>query len=350
MTSRERLLRAINRNMPDRVPLALAYENPDDLCRQRGHPKMVGRLRQDVSWVMFETRPGDAAEFARYHGRLPEGVTLDEWGIGYQRSSTRQSTRRLHPLAKATQTADVERYPFPDMTQAWRHADLEGEVAAAHAAGLAAMGQMSQTIFELAWAMRGMESLLMDFHLNPTLATALLDRITEIRCFMASRFAEAGVDLLRLGDDIGTQRGLLMSPQTWRQWLKPRLARVVQAARRVNPTLPIKYHTDGNAGDVIADLCDIGVTILNPVQPECLDQAALKRQFGDRLAFWGCISVQSTLPFGTPEDVRRTVREVIHTVGCGGGLVLGPTHSVGDDVPWENLLALYEAAEQYGVY
>jgi uroporphyrinogen decarboxylase len=349
VTSRERLLKAINREPPDRVPIALAYEMPDDLCRQRGHPEMVGRLRQDVRWLMFETRPGNAAEFARYHGRMPEGATLDEWGIGYQRSSTGQATRRLHPLADVSRAADIERYPFPDMTQAWRHADLEKKVAAAHVAGLAAMGQMSQTIFELAWAMRGMEALLMDLTLNPALATALLDRITDIRCFMARRFTEAGVDVLRLGDDIGTQRGLLMSPETWRRWLKPGLARVIEAARSVNSAIPIKYHTDGNARDVIADLCDVGVTILNPVQPECLDPAALKREFGDRLAFWGCISVQSTLPFGTAADVQRAVREVIETVGAGGGLVIGPTHSVGADVPWENVLALYEAAEEYGV-
>lgn len=350
MTSRQRLVQAINRNLPDRVPLALAYETPDALCRQRGHPEMVGRLRQDVSWVVFESRPGNAAEFARYHRHLPDGVTLDEWGIGYQRSSTGQSTRRLHPLAEVNQATDIDRYPFPDMTQAWRHADLEAKVAAAHAAGLAAMGQMSQTIFELAWAMRGMEALLMDFTLAPALAAALLERITEIRCFMARRFAQAGVDVLRLGDDIGTQRGLLMSPQTWRQWLKPRLAQVIEAAHSVAPALPIKYHTDGNPGDVIADLCDIGVTILNPVQPECLDQAALKREFGNRLAFWGCVSVQSTLPFGTPEEVRTTVRQVIETVGASGGLVLGPTHTIGDDIPWGNLLAFYEAAEEYGVY
>ena len=350
MTSRERLLRAVNREVPDRVPLAMAYGYADDLCRQRGHPEMVGRLRQDVRWVMFQRRPGDASVFGQYQGPLPEGARLDEWGIGFARSSTGQTTGRLHPLAQAEHERDIDRYPFPDMTQAWRHVGLEAEVAAVQAEGLAAMGQMSQTIFELAWAMRGMEALLMDFSLNPALAAALLDRITDARCFMARRFAEAGVDVLRLGDDIGTQRGLLMSPETWRRWLKPGLARVIAVARAVNPALPVKYHTDGNARDVIADLCEVGVTILNPVQPECLDQAALKREFGDRLAFWGCISVQSTLPFGTPEEVRGTVREVIETVGSGGGLVLGPTHSVGDDVPWENVLALYEAAEEYGVY
>jgi len=350
MTSRERLLRAVNREVPDRVPVTLAYGHIDDLCRERGHPEMVGALRQDLRLVTFVSRPREANEFARYHTPLPRSASVNEWGIGFVLSSTGQSARHLHPLAQAKHPPDIDSYPFPDMTEAWRHAGLDADVAAVHAEGLAAVGQMSQTIFELAWGLRGFAALLMDLALNPALAAALLDRITGIRCFMARRFAEAGVDVLRLGDDIGTQRGLLMSPGTWRQWLKPRLARVIEAARSVNPTLPIKYHTDGDARDVIADLCDVGVTILNPVQPECLDQAALKREFGDSLAFWGCISVQSTLPFGTPEEVRLTVREVIETMGCGGGLVLGPTHTVGEDVPWENILALYQAAEEYGVY
>jgi len=270
--------------------------------------------------------------------------------VGFLPSSTGESVRLLHPLAGADSARKLDAYPFPDMTEPWRHADLEARVAVLHAEGVAVVGQMSQTIFELAWALRGMETLLLDFSLNPGFATDLLDRLTDIRCFMAKRFAQAGVDVLRLGDDIGSQRGLLMSPATWRRWLKPRLARVIEAARSIDPTIPVKYHTDGQALAVIPELCEIGVTILNPVQPECLDPPALKRQFGDRLAFWGCISVQSTLPLGTTEDVRAAVREVIQTVGAGGGLVLAPTHSIQRDIPWDNVLAFYQAAEEYGTY
>jgi len=350
VTSRERLLRAVRREVPDRVPVTLAYGHIDDLSRRRGHPELVGTLRQDQMMVTFHSRTPAAGEFARYHGDLPAGVWLNEWGVGSVASSTGESVRLLHPLAGVNSAAEVRAYPFPDMGEPWRHADLEERVAALHAEGVAVVGQMSQTIFELAWALRGMEALLLDLALNPGFAAALLDRITDIRCSMARRFAQGGVDVLRLGDDIGSQRGLLMSPATWRQWLKPRLARVIEAARSVAPTIPVKYHTDGQASEAIPELCEIGVTILNPVQPECLDPAALKRQFGDRLAFWGCISVQSVLPFGTPEEVRANVRDVIETVGAGGGLVLAPTHSVQDDIPWENILAFYQAAEEFGTY
>ncbi|MHB0878096.1 MAG: uroporphyrinogen decarboxylase family protein, partial [Anaerolineae bacterium] len=205
------------------------------------------------------------------------------------------------------------------MREGWRHEDLAMQVAEIHGEGIAAVGQMSQTVFELSWALRGMGALLTDFHLNPELAAALLDQITEIRCFQAQRFAKAGVDVLRLGDDIGTERGLLMSPGMWRRWLKPRLRSVIESARLVNPAIPIKYHSDGNVEAVIADLIEVGVTILNPVQPECMDPVKLKQDYGRDLAFWGTIGVQSTMPLGSPADVRRSVQHMVETVGAGGG-------------------------------
>ncbi|MBI2939372.1 MAG: hypothetical protein HYY04_02955 [Chloroflexi bacterium] len=350
MNGRERLLRAVRRELPDRVPVTLAYNHIDDLCRQRGHSEMVGRLRQDQKTLAFHSRAPSFDEFARYHREIPSGAKINDWGVVLFRSPTGESQDQLHPLAELEEARELESYPFPDMTEPWRHADLETRVAALHAEGVAAVGQMSQTIFELAWYMRGMEQLMLDFSDNPDFAAALLDRIADIRCFMARRYAEAGVDVLRLGDDIAGEHTLLMSLPTWRRWLKPRLARVIAAARSVDPAIPVKYHTDGRALPAIPELCEIGVTILNPVQPECMDPAALKKQYGDRLAFWGTIGVQSTLPFGSPADVRAAVRTMIQTVGAGGGLVLAPTHSIEKDVPWENILAFYEAAEEYGVY
>jgi uroporphyrinogen decarboxylase len=350
MTGRERLLRAVQRQQPDRVPVTLAYGHIDRLCQQRGHPEMVGRLRQDQDTVSFRLRSPTPDAFARYHRDLPPNATINEWGVANVRSSTGASTLHIPPLADLDDARALDAYPFPDLTEPWRHADLEAQVAAAHARGVAAVGQMSQTIFELAHLLRGFEALLVDFALGSAFAEALLDRLAAIRCQQARRFAQAGVDVLRVGDDIAGQQGMLMNPSAWRHWLKPRLASVIEAARRIDPALPVKYHSDGRPLDVLPDLIEIGVTILNPVQPECLDQAALKRTYGDRLAFWGCIGVQSTLPHGTPAQVRAAVREVIRTVGAGGGLVLGPTHSVEPDVPWENIVAFYEAAEEYGRY
>jgi len=345
VTGRERILRAVRRQVPDRVPVTLAYGHIDELCRLSGHPEMIGKLRQDQQTVEFHPGRLRPEQLGPYVGEAPPGVNFDDWGIGWYSSSTAATSGFIHPLANATSAEEVRHFPFPDLTERWRHEDLERDVAALHAQGVAAVGQMSQTIFEVAMLMRGVQRLLVDFLESPALVTTLLDRITDVRCFQAKRLAQAGVDILRLGDDVGSQRGMIMSPGTWRRWLKPRLRRVIESAAAVRPDLPIKYHSDGNVKAIIPELCEVGVTILNPVQPEAMDPAALKQAYGQRLAFWGTIGTQSLLPFGTPEQVRSTVRFMVRTVGEGGGLVLAPTHSIEPDVPWDNILAFYEAAE-----
>ena len=209
---------------------------------------------------------------------------------------------------------------------------------------------MACTIFETAWQIRGLTELLTDFLTREDWASCLLDRITELSVFRAKRFSEAGVDIIHVGDDIGMEDRMMMSPDTWRKWLKPRMARIIEAAREIKPDVLFHYHSDGYVEPVIPDLIQIGIDVLNPVQPECMDPAKLKREFGDRLAFWGTIGLQHTLPFGTPEEVEREVKERIETVGKGGGLYLSPTHVIAPEVPHENIFALVEAAKKYGRY
>ena len=151
-------------------------------------------------------------------------------------------------------------------------------------------------------------------------------------------------------EDVATQQGMMISPGAFRKFLKPSLARIIAAARKVAPEVVIFFHSDGNCEKIIPDLVEIGVSVLNPVQPECMDPAKLKKLYGDELAFWGTISIQKTLPFGTPDDVKAEVKERIQTVGRGGGLLISATHRIQPDVPWENLLAFFEAVEQYGTY
>jgi uroporphyrinogen decarboxylase len=309
---------------------------------------MVGRFRQDQRTVAFGMRASKAGDFAGYVHDVPPGTQFDEWGIGRFRSSTGSSADHVHPLAALDSPDEVHGFPFPDLSEVWRHADLEARIEAIHAQGTAAVGQMSQTFFELAMLMRGMEALFIDLYDNKPFVEALLDQILEQRSFQATRFAEAGVDVLRLGDDFGTQSGMIMSPRMWRKWFKPRLKRVIDAAREVTPDLPVKYHSDGRIDPIIPDLIEVGVTVLNPVQPEAMDPVEVKRAYGDRLALWGTVGVQSTLPFGTVEEVRATVRHRIETLGRRGGLVIAPTHSIQDDIPWENIAAFYDAVEEFG--
>jgi uroporphyrinogen decarboxylase len=223
-------------------------------------------------------------------------------------------------------------------------------VASLHQDGLAVAGFLQQTLFELAWEMRGMEELLVDFYLNKPFADCLLDKITEIRCKMAARYAEAGVDILRLGDDLGTQRALMISPKTWEEMLMSRLGRIIAAARKQNPGIIIFFHSDGFIEPIIEDLIEIGVDVLNPIQPECMDVAALKKKYGDRLSFWGGVGIQTTMPFGTPAEVKEVVKWTIETLGVDGGFLISPTHALQSDVPWENVVAFFEAVDQFGWY
>lgn len=141
-----------------------------------------------------------------------------------------------------------------------------------------------------------------------------------------------------------------IKPKTWRKWLKPRFERIITRARKINPRVFVWYHSDGFIEPIIPDLIEIGVDVLNPVQPESMDPVKLKKEFGDNLAFWGTIGIQTNLPFGTPEEVRKVVKERIETVGKGGGLVIGPAHAIEPEVPLENIAAFVEAAKEYGKY
>lgn len=133
----------------------------------------------------------------------------------------------------------------------------------------------------------------------------------------------------------------------WREWLKPRLASVIEAAKEANPEVLIFYHSCGYIEPIIPDLIEIGVDILNPVQPESMDPERIKKLYGNELAFWGTIGTQTTLPFGTPDEVRQEVKRMIETVGDGGGLLISPTHVIEPDVPWENIMAFVDAVKEY---
>jgi uroporphyrinogen-III decarboxylase len=135
---------------------------------------------------------------------------------------------------------------------------------------------------------------------------------------------------------------MLMSPDTWRRFLKPRMAAFISSLKSINPSLKVAYHSDGSILPIIPELIEVGVDVLNPVQPRSMDPALLKRQYGDDLCFWGSIDEQQTLPFGGPADVRAEVMQRLQTLGRDGGLIIGPTHHVQLDTPVENVQALVE--------
>lgn len=276
------------------------------------------------------------------------GTTFDTWGVGHEPGSAaaHHMTRMLHPLASATSIADLDAYPFPEWDST-PSAKLVQEVAAQHALGNAVEGHFACTVWETAWYLRSMERLVADFADDPEFATELLERVTVRSECRAAAFAKAGVDIICLGDDIGTQSRLMMSPATYRRWLKPRLRRVVDAAKAVNPEIVVLYHSCGFVTGLIPDLIEAGVEVLNPVQPESMQFAELHREFGQHLSFNGTIGTQSVMPFGTPAEVTAEVHRVLAIAGKQGGLVPCPTHLLEPEVPWANIEAYVDACRSW---
>ena len=210
-----------------------------------------------------------------------------------------------------------------------------------------AIGDMQCTVWETAWYMRGMENLMCDMMTEDPMAEILLDKVTQTSIRRAECFARAGADSLFLGDDIGMQRTIMMSEGLYNEWIMPRLKKVIDAAKAINPEMIIFYHSCGYIKELIPYLIKAGVEVLNPVQPECMDFKELHSKYGDRLSFHGTIGTQTTMPFGTPDEVRRKVFENLDITGKQGGLYVCPTHMLEPEVPVENVIAYIQACVDY---
>jgi len=349
MTSRDRVLAAAHRQVPDRVPRTIPLEHgvSELLKAYLGVAELEQYLKVDMTWV--EPNPTVLkTNFSQFFPRA--GVTWDEWGRGRIWDKEDHYAEYLYSLEKAERPDEILAYPWPDFSMAYRYEGMPEKVAAIQAQGQAVIGSLEETVFEIAWQLRSMERLFQDIIFNDEKAPLLLDLITERQIAKARAFATAGVDLICTGDDVAMQNGLLMSHKMWKQWFRPRLERVIHAAREIKPEVLIWYHSDGKINDLVPDLISVGVDILNPVQPECVDHRWIKATFGDRLSFSGGLGVQSILPFGTPEEVRMHVKQTIEILGKGGGLIVGPSHVIERDTPIENILAMLDAIDQYGKY
>jgi uroporphyrinogen decarboxylase len=355
---RDRVATALAREEPDRCPMQISF-TPEFAERLRADLGVRGalnvarggehnphgggntyELERAIDTDLILTSVGWANSYYAGHGEY-----TDEWGVTWreQRYETRFGTGHYtemvgHPLAD---DAAVETYVPPDPHRPELYADSE-RVIREYGDDYWIVGVTVTTIWETAWALRGYERLLMDLVEEPELADRILEIPFRYHLAAAERLVRMGVDMVWTGDDIGSQRGMLMSPATWRRFFKPRMAELVSRLRAIRPDVTIAYHTDGDVRDVIPELIEIGIDVLNPVQPACMDPAELKRAYADRLCFWGTVDEQRTLPFGTADDVRAEILERLRTVGRGGGLILAPTHHVQLDTPLENLWAMVD--------
>ena len=352
MTHKERVVAALAHESADRCPLQISFtpEFAERLAADMGlaerahNPHGGGNtyvLERALDIDMLQTSVGWANCY--YAG---DDTYTDEWGVSWRSApyrtpfgQGRYTEIAGHPLAE---DAAVDSYRPPDPARPELYEDAR-RLIADYGREYYICGVTVTTIFETAWALRGLEALMMDFVLDPELADRILDIPFLYHLEAAKRLAAMGVDMIWTGDDMGAQHSMLMSPEIWRRFFKPRMARFFAEVKAINPAVKIAYHSDGAIQPIIPELIEIGLDVLNPVQPASMDPAALKAEFGDRLCFWGSIDEQHTLPFGSPDEVRREVELRLGTIGSGGGLIIGPTHHVQLDTPLGNFYALVEA-------
>ena len=351
MNGRECILEALDGRTPGRIPLALAFYEMDGAALAppgAWRPDLV-----DVAFVAFPVSP-EEAELRRRAlphpgdtrlGSVSQAARYARWGYHPE------AAEGGNPLELARTVADLERFPFPDASGPYVVDGLASQVAALHARGLAAGGNtphLGGELFEAAWRLRGLETFLIDLVERREMAHFLLDRLAELARRNAATLARAGVDVLSLDDDVGMPGTMMISPASWREFFKPRLAGIIEAARVAKPDVRVIYHSDGHVEPILDDLVEIGVAGLNPVQPEHMDAARIRRRFGPRLTLWGTVGRQTTFAFASPDQIRREVRERIETLGPAG-LVLCPAYDIDEpDVPWANIAAFLEAGRTTG--
>ena len=351
MTGRERILAALDGREPDRIPLALAFYRVDGAALAP-----PGAWRDDLVDIAFVDFPvSDEEEELRRRAAPYEGNTR----IGSRSQVARYAAWQYHPetpeagnpLELATSLADLERFPFPGVGGPRIVERLAREVDDLHRRGLAAGGNtphLGGELFEAAWRLRGLESFLVDLVECKEMAHYLLDRLADLARRNVTTLALAGIDVLALDDDVGMPGTMMISPATWREFFKPRLAGLIETARAVKPDIRVIYHSDGHVEPILDDLVEIGIAAINPVQPEHMDALRIRRRFGTRLALWGTVGRQTTFSFEGAEAIRREVRFRVETLGRAG-LVLCPAYDVDEpDIPWANVAAFLEAGATFG--
>ena len=350
--SRERVAQALAQQEPDRVPFDAigcgVVPEPAGLPAEYCEYCRTGEFR----YLTFQPPPGDRERFGSFLPELPAGASVSYWGVGSVPITTSDGFHAghtyWHPLAAIDSVQGLRDFPFPRPAECPMVETLTAQVAAAKAEGFTVVGAMSQTILETAYLMRGMEPLFVDFYERPDYVEALFAILGEWRCFQACAFATAGVDVLRLGDDIATQEGLMVGLDTYRRFIRPHHAAAITAARAVNPAVPVLYHSDGNLTPLLPDLIGIGVTAINPVQAECMDLRQVKREFGRDLTLWGCMPVQSIYAHGTAEDVRAHLRFLMQGIAPGGGFVAQFYNMLHTPRVTENVRAFFTAFQKLG--
>lgn len=349
MNSRERVLTAISGKEPDRVPIYL-WLTPhliERLEKERGVKNHEEYLKMDIRFVDYKAEP-EEIDHKAYTGDFHTGTTVDKWGCGTYPVGYYHFTKAECPMRSCSTIKDVEDYPFPEFQP--RVEEMFVAVKDIQQRNLLACASYEMGTFEQGHALMGMEELLGLMYTNPEMVSLLFEKISDVKARMARAYVDAGVDILWIGDDIGTQHGPVMDPELWRKFLIPPLKKIINAARSVRSDIPVAYHTCGCIDWAVEGLIEAGIDILQSLQPEANNAALLKEKYGSHISFWGGVGSQSTMSGGTIPDVKNEIFFLIKTLGQGGGYICSPAHFLEPETPLENIDAFVDAIEEHGYY
>ncbi|HJN14727.1 MAG TPA: uroporphyrinogen decarboxylase family protein [Armatimonadota bacterium] len=329
MTHKERVYAALNHEQPDQTPYCIGFTQKAHASMTEAYPDtdFIGMIDNSVHGVA--ANPGPLAM------AVDDLTSQDEFGVRWDKSIDRDIGNVCN---RTLPERNLDSLEMPDPHAPDKFTGFDAQIAAGE--GKFVQYGIGFSLYERAWTMRGMAELMMDMVEDPDFVHALLDAICDYNVALVEQAVTYDIDAVHFGDDWGSQRGLQMGPERWEEFIMPRLARQYGAAKDAGKFVTI--HSCGMVQEVFPQLIECGLDCFNPFQPEVMDPYEMKAQFGDRLSFWGGVSTQKLLPYGSPDEVRAECRKLMAEVGKDGGYILAPAHAIPGDAKPENLMAMIE--------
>lgn len=330
MTNRERVFEAVNHCDTEYVPYNIYFtqQEYEKVAEYLNDPDFISKIgnhiaNADCTVMQYEITPGS-------------GYWKDEFGVVWNKNSADKDIGAIEGFVLPE--PEIKDIILPEINTVRIRDVIEAMIR--DSADNFRLVSFGFSLFERAWTLTGMENILIYMLTDEEFVDELLDNILEYNLKIIDIAMEYDIDGFHFGDDWGQQKGLIMGPVCWRRFIKPRLAKMYEKVKSKGKI--VSQHSCGDINEIFPDLIDAGLDVYQTFQPEIYDISKTKKNFGNHLTFWGGISTQRFLPFATPEEVKRVVRETLSVLGKGGGYIAAPTHAVPGDVPPENIVALIE--------
>jgi len=346
LDSRERVLTALDHKEPDRVPIC-NHLTPEvlkvieDKTHTKGYDAEIAAGMELIIYML--------GVCANYYLKDADEYT-DEWGIGWKKVPHEggiYTEMVYHPLENLDNYA---KYKFPDPSGNHRYKVIE-KVIAKYKKDFVIVGGIACTLFENAWYLRGMENWLMDLLTNKDFVNDILDKLADFYIKVGKRIVEMGVDIIWTGDDFGMQDRMFIRKEQFREFFKPRFAKIYSELRKINKNIKFAHHSDGYIEPIIEDFIEIGLDILNPVQPQCMDPVEIKKKYGKQLTLWGTVDNQYILPFDTEKELYDELTRLLRGVAPGGGYIIGGAHCIQPTpVHMNNMFKMVDFVKKHGKY